>query len=101
MGALKKHLATREAATTLAGLQAQLDAFVTYDNNIRPHRSLGRRTPRAAYAGRPKAVPIGSPAGRDHRVRTDRIDGQGKVTLRYSGHLYKIGVGRTHAPTPS
>nr|WP_230977478.1 integrase core domain-containing protein [Georgenia yuyongxinii] len=97
---LKKHLATREPAATLDQLQAQLDTFVTYYNNTRPHRSLGRRTPRAAYAARPKATPIGSPAGRDHRVRTDKIDGQGKVTLRYSGHLYKIGIGRTHARTP-
>jgi transposase InsO family protein len=97
---LKKHLTTREPAATLEQLQTQLDTFVTYYNNVRPHRSLGRRTPRAAYLARPKALPIGSPAGRDHRVRTDKIDGQGKVTLRYSGHLYKIGIGRTHARTP-
>jgi putative transposase len=72
----------------------------TCSHDIRPHRSLDRRTPRAAYLARPKATPIGSPAGRDHRVRTDKIDAQGKVTLRYSGHLYKIGIGRTHARTP-
>jgi hypothetical protein len=29
----------------------------------------------------------------------DRIDKSGKVTLRYQGRLYSIGIGRTHART--
>ncbi|WP_152232845.1 integrase core domain-containing protein, partial [Georgenia ruanii] len=96
---LKKHLATRERATTLEQLQAQLDAFVAYYNHTRPHRALEHTTPAAAYAATPRAVPLGSPHGRDNRVRTDRIDAFGKVTLRHSGRLYKIGVGRPHART--
>ena len=97
---LKKHLATRAPASSIAELQAQIDAFVTYYNTTRPHRSLGGRTPRAAYLAKPKAVPIGSPAGKDNRVRHDKVDGQGSVTLRYNGRLHHIGVGRTHARTP-
>jgi hypothetical protein len=33
------------------------------------------------------------------RVRTDRVDKAGKVTLRYQGRLYSIGIGRTHTGT--
>ena len=96
---LKKHLATRPPARTLDELQAQLDTFTAYYNDVRPHRSLDGRTPRAVYLARPKATPIGSPAGKDNRVRTDKIDAAGKVTLRYNGRLHHIGVGRTHAGT--
>ncbi|WP_248257832.1 hypothetical protein [Georgenia sp. EYE_87] len=77
-----------------------MDAFVTYYNHTRPHRSLNRATPAAAYAATPIAVPLGSPHGRDNRVRTDRVDSAGKVTLRHSRHLYKIGIGRAHARLP-
>jgi hypothetical protein len=34
-----------------------------------------------------------------HRVRTDRLDANGTVTLRHAGRLYHIGVGRTYART--
>jgi hypothetical protein len=33
------------------------------------------------------------------RVRHDRVDKAGKITLRYQGRLYSIGIGRTHART--
>jgi len=32
-------------------------------------------------------------------VRRDRIDTSGKITLRYAGQLYSIGIERTHART--
>jgi hypothetical protein len=34
-----------------------------------------------------------------YRVRRDRIDKTGKVTLRYRSRLIHIGVGRAHAGT--
>ncbi|MCU1655678.1 MAG: Integrase catalytic region [Pseudonocardiales bacterium] len=34
------------------------------------------------------------------RVRHDKIDGGGAVTLRVNGRLHHIGIGRTHARTP-
>jgi hypothetical protein len=97
---VKKWLAAQTPAATLTGLQAQLDEFTTYYNTRRPHRSLDHHaTPATAYNARPKAVP-GSAADATHdRVRKDRIDADGKVTLRYAGRLYHIGVGRTHART--
>jgi len=84
----------------LAQLQAVLDAFTSHYNNQRPHRSLAHRaTPATAYAARPKAVPGSRAAGTHNRVRADRVDTDGKLTLRYDGRLYHIGIGRTHART--
>jgi hypothetical protein len=34
-----------------------------------------------------------------HRVRRDRIDKTGRVTLRYRSRLLHIGIGRAHAGT--
>jgi transposase InsO family protein len=95
---LKKWLAKQPAAHTLAELQAQLDRFRQYYNDQRPHRALGRKTPAAAYAARPKATPTGVTPSHE-RVRRDRIDDTGAVTIRYHGRLHHIGIGRTHART--
>jgi transposase InsO family protein len=85
---------------TLAQLQALLDGFTYYYNTRRPHKSLpGRVTPAAAYAARPKAAPGDRSADTHDRVRTDRIDTNGVVTLRHGGNLYHIGIGQTHART--
>ncbi|WP_205830758.1 MULTISPECIES: hypothetical protein [unclassified Microbispora] len=67
----------------------------------RTHRSLPHRaTPAAAYSTRPKAQPSGTRDGDTHtRVRHDRVDHTGVVTLRISGRLHHIGIGRTHART--
>ena len=97
---LQKWLAARPAAATLTDLQVQLNAFTDLYNNRRPHRSLEHRaTPAAACAARPKAAPGNQPTGTHDRVRTDRIDADGKVTLRHAGRPYHTGVGRTHART--
>jgi transposase InsO family protein len=95
---LKKWLAKRPRARTLAELQAQLDTFRSQYNEQRPHRALGRKTPAAVYAARPKATPTGVTTSHE-RVRRDRIDDTGAVTIRYHGRLHHIGIGRTHART--
>jgi hypothetical protein len=56
---IKKPLRRRAVPRTLAELQDQLDGFAAYYNEVRPHRSIGRRTPAEAYAARPKATPSG------------------------------------------
>ena len=85
---------------TLAGLQFLLDVFAGIYNTRRPHRSLpGRATPATAYSARPKASPGDRTADTHNRVRTDRIDRTGLVTLRHNGRLYHIGTGRPHAGT--
>jgi transposase InsO family protein len=84
----------------LAQLQALLGAFTTIYNTQRPHRSLPRRaTPATIYAARPKATPGDRTADTHDRVRTDRIDATGVVTLRHHGKLHHIGIGRAHART--
>ena len=86
--------------STLEQLQTLLDTFVHAYNHRRPHRSLAHRaTPAVAYTARPKAGPGDRSTDTHHRVRTDRIDTGGKVTLRHAGRLYSIGIGRTHART--
>ncbi|HEX6874526.1 MAG TPA: integrase core domain-containing protein, partial [Nocardioidaceae bacterium] len=81
-------------------LQRLLDRFCVEYNQRRPHRSLPHHaTPATAYAARPKATP-GDRSGDTHdRVRRDRVDTGGKITLRHQGRLYSIGIGRTHART--
>ena len=95
---LKKHLKTRPPATSLHALQRQLDTFVDYYNSQRPHRAQGRRTPAEAFAARPRALPTGTPINTGHyRVRKDRLDTTGVVTLRHNSRLHHIGIGRRHA----
>lgn len=98
---LKRWLAKQRRARSVEELQAQLDRFGIYYNTVRPHRALGRRTPERAYTARPKAEPLGPimriPA--HYRVRKDRIDRCGKLTLRHRSRLHHIGIGRKHAGT--
>lgn len=93
---LKRFLAKQTAAQSLAELQFQLDAFRDYYNQIRPHRALDRQTPMSIFGALIKAKPTPSLAAVDHRVRRDKIDAFGKVTLRYLGKLRHIPVGLAH-----
>jgi transposase InsO family protein len=93
---LKRFLRKQTPAASLAELQFQLDAFADYYNNRRPHRALGRQTPMSVFNLRIKARPSPQPGPIDHRVRRDKIDSTGKVTLRYLGRLRHIPVGAAH-----
>ena len=96
---LKKWLTGQPRAATLAELQTQLDAFVDEYNHRRPHRSLPHRaTPAVIYTSRPKADPA-TRIDTHNRVRTDRVDQAGAVTLRVNGRLHHIGIGRHHYRT--
>ena len=97
---LKKWLRAQPCAATLAGLQRQLNRFQTYYNTIRPHRALRRRTPAQAYAARPKAMPTGPVIAAHHRVRTDKVDNYGSVTVRHNSRLHHIGLGARLRGTP-
>lgn len=96
---LKRHLARQRAPRTIATLQTQLDRFVTYYNQERPHRARDRLTPQQAYDARDKAGP-GSPVTKTNfRVRTDRVDVGGNISLRHDSKLFHIGIGRAHKGT--
>jgi transposase InsO family protein len=94
---LKRWLRKQPRARTLAELQAQLDTFRAYYNQVRPHRAIGRGTPAEVYASRPKATPRGASIPLHCRVRRDRIDRGGGLTLRHDSRLHHIKVGRRHA----
>jgi transposase InsO family protein len=96
---LKKWLGSQDGAATVGELQAQLDRFRAYYNEARPHRAIGRRTPAESYAARPKATPTGAVIPAHCRVRRDRVDSGGAVTLRHDSRLRHIKVGRRHAGT--
>ena len=99
---LKKWLAAQEQQpTSVAELQTLLDTFAEEYNRRRPHRSLPHRaTPATAYNARPKATPGADRSSDTHdRIRHDKIDKSGTVTLRVAGRLRHIGIGRTHAGT--
>jgi transposase InsO family protein len=99
---MKKWLrAQPDQPATIAELQALLDRFTTEYNTTRPHRSLPHRaTPAGLYDTTPKAVPGPSRDTETHdRIRHDRVDKSGTVTLRVHGQLRHIGIGRTHKGT--
>ena len=96
---LKRWLAKQRPARSVDELQDGLDSFRAYYNDVRPHRAVGRRTPAQAYAARPKAVPSGARVPIHCRVRRDRVDSGGAVTLRHDSRLRHIKVGRRHAGT--
>jgi transposase InsO family protein len=95
---LKRYLAKQKPAKSIQDLQRQLDTFVHYYNDIRPHRALDGRTPLQAYSARIKAKPTNgaSRAPTHFRVRQDKVDAYDKVSVRYISKLYKIGLGRAH-----
>jgi hypothetical protein len=91
---LKRFLERQRRARSLRELQAQVDRFVLAYNEQRPHRARGYVTPRQAFDALERARP-GDPVARTHfRVRTDKVDSCGKVTLRHDSKLFHIGVGR-------
>jgi transposase InsO family protein len=53
---LKKWLRRQPLAESLEELQAQLDEFVAYYNNVRPHRGIGRITPIERWNQTPPAI---------------------------------------------
>ncbi len=93
---LKRWLRRQRRVRTIGELQSQLDTFVAYYNDVRPHRAIGRRTPQEAFTSRPKAAPAlpGFTVPAHFRVRRDKVDITGVITLRHNSKLHHIGLGR-------
>jgi transposase InsO family protein len=95
----KNWLRAQTQPATIGELQQLLDTFVDIYNNTRPHRSLPHRaTPATVYTTRPKATP-GTRTDPHYRVRHDRVDQGGSISLRVNGRFHHIGIGRTHTGT--
>jgi len=92
---LKRFLSKQPLATTLAELQAQIDAFDDHYNHHRPHQALQMRTPAQAWLDTPAASPP-LPPGDDTSPPTPRIQlshpqttDTGKVSV--AGNLIHVG----------
>jgi transposase InsO family protein len=95
---MKKFVVAQDPAETKKQLQGQLNRFVSYYNTERPHRGIGRRIPLEVWRAREKAGPIGPKIDASgYRIRHDKVDRGGSVTLRYKGKLHHIGVGCPYA----
>lgn len=94
---LKRFLVQKPKAQSIEELQVQLDEFRKRYNFERPHRALNQNTPHHAYVSTIKAIPGTGSLLEAFRVRHDKVDESGKVTLRRSGKLHKLGIGRAHA----
>jgi transposase InsO family protein len=92
---LKKWLRKQPASSTIEELQLRIDGFVKYYNEQRPHQARNC-PPMRAWRELDKATPEldGQPLLAKTRVRRDRVDRWGAVTLRYRHRLHHIGVGR-------
>jgi len=87
----KKWLAAHDPATTITELQQRIDAFVDYYNTQRPHRSLGRRTPRDVWDTTPSSGPGCQPLGQPTVVHHNHVyDG-----VVWAGR-YRITIGAAH-----
>jgi transposase InsO family protein len=91
---LKRYLAKQARARSIAELQRQVDRFVLTYNEQRPHSARGDRPPKEAFDALDKARPGDPVAGTHFRVRTDKVDSSGKVTLRHDSKLFHIAIGR-------
>ena len=70
-----------------ARVRLQLDVFRYTYNQQRPHRALDGRTPLQVFKTRLKASPSMAQPQIDYRIRRDRLDAEGRVTLR---HLSRV-----------
>jgi transposase InsO family protein len=93
---LKRFLSRQAGPENIAHLQLQLDAFRLYYNQQRPHSSAQGQTPFQAFHARLKAGPAQAPSAIQYRVRRDKLDGGGKVTIRHLGRLRHLYVSYKH-----
>ena len=93
---LKRYLAKQAPPASIAVFQAQLDTFRAYYNQHRPHRALAGQTPLHAFHARIHAGPSNATPPTHYRVRHDRVDKTGRVTLRYLSRIHHIGLGAAY-----
>jgi transposase len=96
----KRWLGNQPKANTIQDLQQQLDQFSHIYNNLRPHSALEQRTtPLKAYYSRPKATAEKLGTSEHFRIRFDKVDKFGKLTLRRKGTIHHLGIGIKNAGT--
>ena len=95
---LKRWLRKQPLAHSIAEPQGQIDWFVRYCNQERPHSARGMVPPKAAWDSLGKALPDPKDLelSPQTRVRHDKVDQTGTFTLRHGTKLHHVGVGRAH-----
>jgi transposase InsO family protein len=93
---LKKWIAQQDQATSIEELQGRLDRFQAIYNDERPHTAIGMQTPSQAYGATVRTQHMGYDSPGHYRVRFDRVDRFGKVTLRRAGVMHHLGIGIEH-----
>lgn len=97
----KLWLKNQPRAQNIYELQSQLDTFTEIYNTQRPHSALKHKTtPLVAYHATIKAEPEGSGIAAHYRIRFDKIDKFGKLTLRRKGTVHHLGIGIQNAGIP-
>ncbi|WP_080720584.1 integrase core domain-containing protein [Bifidobacterium pseudolongum] len=93
---LKRWITAQPKATGIAELNEQLARFMRIYNEERPHSALNGKTPHYIYTTQPK---LGSVALSESaiRFRTDKVDQEGKITIRYMNKIRHLGIGRGYA----
>lgn len=90
---LKKWLRRRPMTASIAELQRQLDDFVDYYNNQRPHRGIGNITPAERWAATPPAINLGVALPSPARHSTVLVAANGLINVG----RYRINVGKRWA----
>ena len=93
---LKNLIKARPKRTSAEELQKLIDEFRVLYTQQRPHKCLKGKTPASAYIARPKAKPSSGRIFGPNRTRIDKVDREGKVSLRRAGRMHHIGVGIAH-----
>jgi len=96
---MKKWLTAKPPAPNLTELQILVDEFVDIYNHRRAHTSIGKVTPAVAYNRLPKDQPGNTGTNTHYRIRHDRVDKTGAVSLRRAGRMHHISIGRAHKGT--
>jgi transposase InsO family protein len=94
---LKKWLRRRPLADSLEALQAQLDRFIDYYNNQRPHRGIGRITPTERWKQTPPAINLATAIAGPARRSDGTVD---NGCAKIDGQRYRIHLGRRYDGQP-
>jgi len=73
-----------------------LREFEHFYNEHRPHRSTNQTTPGGSYRATPRALPTAATTPGFYRLRYDRVDKTGRITLRHAGRLHHLAIAAKH-----